>query len=732
MAQAGFTPIQLYFSTTAAAVPLAANLAQGELAINITDGKLYYENNSGTVTLLASAAGASGDVVGPASATDNAVARFDGTTGKLIQNGVVIIGDTGAVTGVTDLTTTGNTILGDASTDTLNVGNGGLIKDASGNLGLGVTPSAWSLIKGLQVTGGGFFGSYLNNSYMGANWYFDGTNKYIASDYATRYEQNDGQHIWYTAPSGTAGNAITFTQAMTLDADGDLGIGTTTPSTRLEVAQNSSGVFSPSVAISGTSAGAVLRLAFDSQGARSNIVGGRDSATVGSTASYMAFETRQSGGGMTEGMRLDSSGNLGLGVTPSAWNSSWKAFQFAANSALASQGSVTDLQNNAYRNTSNVDTYIGADFATRYRQITGTHTWATAPSGTAGNAITFTQAMTLDASGRLGIGTTSPTTDLSITNSSGPIIRMVRTSNRFEVSADTDFMSLNARDASTYITFKTADTERARIDSSGNLLVGTTSSSTGIDTGATRLFVVAPNSNFGAALTTVGDDQGRGIRFTDQSKTVTGALDAGSSKITFGSNSAHPLTFITSGVERARIDTSGVFLVGKTASGVEFSAKGTQLDQDGGTYFCRDALPAIHVSRLTSDGAVVNFHRATSSPVGTISVTATATAYNTSSDYRLKNTIAPMTGALAKVALLKPCIYKWNADGSDGEGFIAHELAEVVPQCVSGEKDAVDADGKPQYQGIDTSFLVATLTAAIQEQQAIIESLKARLDAANL
>jgi hypothetical protein len=91
-----------------------------------------------------------------------------------------------------------------------------------------------------------------------------------------------------------------------------------------------------------------------------------------------------------------------------------------------------------------------------------------------------------------------------------------------------------------------------------------------------------------------------------------------------------------------------------------------------------------------------------------------------------------MTGALSKVALLKPCTYKWNADGSDGEGFIAHELAEVCPHAVTGEKDAVDADGKPQYQGIDTSFLVATLTAALQEQQAIIESLKARLDAANL
>ena len=81
-----------------------------------------------------------------------------------------------------------------------------------------------------------------------------------------------------------------------------------------------------------------------------------------------------------------------------------------------------------------------------------------------------------------------------------------------------------------------------------------------------------------------------------------------------------------------------------------------------------------------------------------------------------------MTGALAKVAQLKPVTYKWKVDGSDGEGFIAHELAEVKPDCVSGEKDAVDAEGKPIYQGIDTSFLVATLTKAIQELKALVDA----------
>jgi hypothetical protein len=88
-----------------------------------------------------------------------------------------------------------------------------------------------------------------------------------------------------------------------------------------------------------------------------------------------------------------------------------------------------------------------------------------------------------------------------------------------------------------------------------------------------------------------------------------------------------------------------------------------------------------------------------------------------------------MQNALATVALLKPVTYKWNADDSQSQGFIAHELQEVVPECVTGKKDAVDADGKPVYQGIDTSFLAATLVAALQEQQAIITALTARVEA---
>jgi hypothetical protein len=113
---------------------------------------------------------------------------------------------------------------------------------------------------------------------------------------------------------------------------------------------------------------------------------------------------------------------------------------------------------------------------------------------------------------------------------------------------------------------------------------------------------------------------------------------------------------------------------------------------------------------------------------GYITTTSSGTTYNTTSDYRLKENIAPMIGALEKVAALKPCIYTWKEDGSSGQGFIAHELAEVVPECVSGEKDGTFKNGTPLYQGIDTSFLVATLTAAIQELSAQVTSLQAKVE----
>jgi len=181
---------------------------------------------------------------------------------------------------------------------------------------------------------------------------------------------------------------------------------------------------------------------------------------------------------------------------------------------------------------------------------------------------------------------------------------------------------------------------------------------------------------------------------------------------------ADTIGFVEGGVEAMRIDSSGNVLVGKTAL-PSASVFGFAVNASSNNF--QYLMNSINT---TGSGTHFEFYNP-NGKVGSITTSGSATSYVTSSDYRLKEDISPMTGALAKVALLKPVTYKWKADGSDGQGFIAHELQEVVEGCVVGEKDAVDAEGNPRYQGIDTSFLVATLTAAIQEQQALITQLQA-------
>jgi hypothetical protein len=177
----------------------------------------------------------------------------------------------------------------------------------------------------------------------------------------------------------------------------------------------------------------------------------------------------------------------------------------------------------------------------------------------------------------------------------------------------------------------------------------------------------------------------------------------------------------TGSTERMRITDGGNLLIGTTV--VEPASTdniyGVVLGGGNVCEFSRNGLGAIF-NRTSNDGEVIRFNRSAVT-VGTISVTASATAYNTSSDYRLKHDIQPMTGALAKVAQLKPVTYKWNADDSQSQGFIAHELQEVAPYAVSGEKDG------EEMQGVDYGKITPLLTAALQEAVAEIQSLKARV-----
>ena len=247
---------------------------------------------------------------------------------------------------------------------------------------------------------------------------------------------------------------------------------------------------------------------------------------------------------------------------------------------------------------------------------------------------------------------------------------------------------------------------RATITSSGNFGVGTSS----------------PASYGGSAFTksvNVGSLNTITAGFSDEvSGTFRIAHASGQNILNFDTSA---LCFQSGGstpTERARITSAGeLLLTGLTspiASGIFCIA--TNLNNNN----------PIVLKNTTTQGAsqtFVVFYNSSDVQAGGIAHSgSTSVAYNTSSDYRLKENIAPMTGALDKVSQLKPVTYTWKEDKTAGQGFIAHELQAIVPDCVTGEKDAVDEDGKPIHQGIDTSFLVATLTSALQELNAKFEA----------
>jgi len=297
-------------------------------------------------------------------------------------------------------------------------------------------------------------------------------------------------------------------------------------------------------------------------------------------------------------------------------------------------------------------------------------------------------------------------------------------------------------DTNTGIFFPAADTiafaeggaEAMRIDSSGNVLIGQTSV-TGDGEKVSISNTTTSGSVYNTTLRLVSTTTGAG----SEAKMMF-SLGGASTGISYISSQLEGagygnLIFATrpnggNTTERMRIDSGGAVFINATSAG-SFSA-GARLSVLG----VDGEFASVIRAPTTSTYNVISLDNP-NGQVGRIQTSASATSFLTSSDYRLKEDIASMTGALAKVAALKPVTYKWKVDGTAGQGFIAHELQEVVPDCVGGEKDAVttyiDEDGneatRPAYQGIDTSFLVATLTAAIQEQQALITSLTARIAA---
>jgi len=140
-----------------------------------------------------------------------------------------------------------------------------------------------------------------------------------------------------------------------------------------------------------------------------------------------------------------------------------------------------------------------------------------------------------------------------------------------------------------------------------------------------------------------------------------------------------------------------------------------------------DGLVLVPIGSDTGGGSAVLLRNMAGTPVGSITTTASATAYNSASDVRLKHAIATLAGALSRVQALRPVAFRWNADDSPGVGFLAHELQTQIPEAVTGEPDAVHDDGSVRPQQVDHSKLVPWLTAALQATMAQLDAAVARI-----
>jgi hypothetical protein len=638
------------------------------------------------------------EIGGPSGAYIDLKSPFsDDYDGRIITNGTGLSITTGSGSGAVNLqhqnatklttTSTGINVTGTVTADGLTVDTNTLYVDSTNNrVGIGTSSPS----QRLTVSSGTSSFPAVNLIGAGPNqgWLRLGNNADIKGG-------DD-----YLGMAFTVGAS----ERMRIDSSGRVGIGTSSPEHALSVFKDSNGNRTE-IGIDNIDQRLVLGAYFESGVGQYSTIQSTNNAET--TATNLTLQP--------------DGGNVGVGTSSPAG-----LLELSANN-----GTVADLSKSLRINNQSyaAGTYAGVLFQTadtlnsfitaeRVASYAGILKFAV---NAGSNANDLQERMRIDSSGNVGIGTSSVNspsagrTVLEVNGSSTALFHLgINGSAKGQLYHSGSEFRINSIGTDP-MTFYANGSERMRIDSSGNVGVGTSSPSSKlhvasvITTSKTNLVrlngsYVAGNLSHGIGFSINGNPASAGVYVTE-------ANGLGSNLVFTTSPDFDAVT--PTNTERMRIDSSGNVLVGGTDS--------------GGRVSITRAGIVLRLNTPNTSNTAVQFVYNGSSQVGSITTTTTTTAYNSPSDYRLKEDMQPMTGAIERVNALNPVNFAWKVDGSRVDGFLAHEAQTVVPEAVAGEKDAVDADGNPEYQGIDQAKLVPLLTAALQEAITKIEDLEARV-----
>ncbi len=567
-------------------------------------------------------------------------------------------------------------------------------------------------------------------------------------DFFKTYQSGFGIHNNDTDSSNFTRFIVGASERMRITSSGNVGIGTAVPGTydstsnTLVVGEAGTGDRGITIA-SGTSHRGTVMFA-DGNSGLGEYAG---YLQYNHNGDYLAIATNNS-----ERMRINSSGNIGIGTS--------------------SPSMLLDVQGTSNPQLKVSATSTGTNSAGLYIENQGQRNWqiwADRPSDQlriGHNSRASTVVSVTDS--RVGIGNTNPTSPLHVVgdiktegtfialpfsgSSEGGEIQIKNpdaTTNGaiIDISAANTFRIFQLNNNSLMqlgqlsgtggtVTLHTSGNERFRVDSVGNCGIGTSAPITdltvrGIASGTEGGNLCIQNTGSGlntsvALYLTPNNGGGNDLQRTAAIKSRQDVAGNYANLEFYTSQSNTP-------TERARFDSAGRFMIGKTTWG--WTSPGFQTEANNGqavTITNDGSFSVKHclgLRRDNSDGSVAVFYRG-GVQVGSINVTGTNSSFVNSSDYRLKENIIDIDGAINRVKQLAPKRFNFIADADTTvDGFLAHEAQTVVPEAVTGSKDEVDDDGNPVMQGIDQSKLVPLLTAALKEAIAKIETLETKVAA---